>query len=725
MEVAMTKELLCTLGPASMNERVIKRLTDLGVSLFRINLSHTALADLQSTIELIQRHTHVPICLDTEGAQVRNGPLAGGKVILAEHSLIRACRLDQPGDSECFSFYPDSVVEMLEVGDFVSIDFNSVLVQVIAKDEGAVTMRVLNGGLMGQNKAVSVDRPLSLQALTKKDRGAIAIGRQMGIVNYALSFANCGEDVDLIRGLCGGSVRIISKIECRNGLIHLEDIVSRSDAILIDRGDLSREIPIEQIPMMQKQIIGQCNKAGRPVYVATNLLESMIEQPGPTRAEVNDVITTLGSGADGLVLAAETAVGANPIASANMIVRLIRSFETSQTGGEKGFYWENSRSLLVPPHGGALVDRHADDLLRASLNEMRRMQVGAEELMDCEQIAVGTYSPLTGFMDRTTVTTVLSESRLPDGQIWSMPILLPLNNDAGFIPEVAEHLLLCDDGGQERAVLKVSEVFNLDLEPVAKAWFGTIDPAHPGVSKLRTRDGRFVAGEIHLLKRGDSLFRQYELTPAQTRSLFVHKGWTRVVGFHTRNPAHRVHEHIQLMALHATHADGLYISPVSGLKKKGDFLPGPVMQSYQTLLRLGAYPEGRVVLGSFATYSRFAGPREAVFTALCRKNMGCSHFIVGRDHAGVGQFYSDDALEGYLTEIGELGIELVRFGPIAWDPRRSQYASVEEIETPEAISGTQVRKALAAGLRLPDWFMRSEVQDSLLADLACGRAVFS
>lgn len=721
----MTIELLCTLGPASMNERVIRRLTDLGVALFRINLSHTELADLPGAIELIQRYTKVPICLDTEGAQVRNGALTGGKVVLAEHSLIQARRLGRPGDAECFGFYPDFVVDLLEIGDFISIDFNAVLVQVIAKQDGMVTMRILNGGVMGQNKAVSVDRPLPLPALTEKDRGAIEIGRRMGITNYALSFANGGADVDLIRELCGGPVRIISKIECRNGLTHLAEIVDRSDAILIDRGDLSREVPIERIPMVQKEIIRHCNVAGRKVYVATNLLESMIQQPGPTRAEVNDVITTLASGADGLVLAAETAVGISPIASANMIVRLIHSFEASQKQDAIGFYYEDSRSLLVQPHGEMLVDRHADERLRQGLPGLRRLTVGVEDLMDCEQIAVGTYSPLTGFMDRATVSSVLAESRLPGGLVWTMPILLPLDAAAGFIPDKGERVLLCDAAGEERAALDVSEVFELDLEAVAMAWYGTTDPTHPGVARLRARGGCFVAGGIHLLARAQSPYRHYELTPAQTRSVFVHKGWTRVVGFHTRNPAHRVHEHIQLAALRSTHADGLYISPVIGPKKEGDFLPGPIMQSYQTLVRLGAYPEGRVVLGSFPTYSRFAGPREAVFTALCRKNMGCSHFIIGRDHAGVGQFYAPDALEKYLAELGDLGIELVRFGPIAWDPSRLNYGPVEEIDAPASISGTQVRAALAAGQRLPDWFMRPEIQDLFLAEIAQGHPVFS
>lgn len=721
----MTVELLCTLGPTSMNERVIKRLTDLGVALFRINLSHTDLADLPAAIELIQRHTTVPVCLDTEGAQVRNGALVGGRVVLAEHALIHARRLEGPGSSECFGFYPDFVVDLLEIGDFISIDFNAVLVQVIAKEAGTVTMRVLNGGIMGQNKAVSVDRPLALPALTEKDRGAIAVGRKMGIEHYALSFANCGADVDLIRDLCGRDSTIISKIECRNGLTHLADIVAKSDAILIDRGDLSREVPIEQIPMVQHDIIRHCNAAGRKVYVATNLLESMIQQPGPTRAEVNDVITTLASGADGLVLAAETAIGINPIASANMIVRLIHTFESNRNRGQDDFYPEDSRSLLVPPHGDRLVNRHADDSMRDGLKGLRRMTLGVEELMDCEQIAVGTYSPLTGFMDRETTRAVLSESRLPNGLVWPMPVLLPLNPATAFVPQAGERLILCDDSGAQRATMDVSEVFELDLYFVAQAWFGTTDQTHPGVARLMARGNRFVAGSVSLLERGKSPYRHYELTPAQTRSIFVHKGWTRVVGFHTRNPAHRVHEYLQLDALASTHADGLYISPVIGPKKEGDFLPGPIMQSYQTLIHLGAYPEGRVVLGSFSTYSRFAGPREAVFTALCRKNMGCSHFIVGRDHAGVGQFYGPDDLARYADGLGDLGVSLVFFDAIGYDPKRDIYGPASETGAQTSISGTQVREALRAGNRLPDWFMRPQIQDMLLGELASGRPVFS
>lgn len=494
-------------------------------------------------------------------------------MLLVEHEQVKARRLAGPGDAQAFAFYPEFVVDLLEVGDFISIDFNAVLVQVVDRDNEGVTMRVLNGGLMGQNKAVTVDRALPLPALTDKDRAAIEIGRRMGVRDYALSFANSGADVDLMRDLCGESCRIISKIECQNGLKHLAEIAERSDSILIDRGDLSREVPIEMIPIVQQDIIRHCNQTGRKVYVATNLLESMITQPGPTRAEVNDVITTLATGADGLVLAAETAIGVNPIASVNMVSRLIRSFETSLRNEPKNSYNEDTRSLLVSPHGGILVDRHADKSTRNSLIGLRRMTVGTEALMDCEQIAVGTFSPLIGFMDKETVTSVLSRSRLPSGLIWTMPILLPFNEEARFVPEVGERLVLCDGDGQEIATIDVREFFSLDLNWLALQWFCTTDLAHPGVARLREFSGRFVGGDVHLLARTKSSYRHFELTPAQTRSVFVHKGWTRVVGFHTRNPAHRVHEHIQLTALRDTHADGLYISPVIGPKKPGTSFP--------------------------------------------------------------------------------------------------------------------------------------------------------
>jgi pyruvate kinase len=715
------KKLLCTLGPSSLNESVISRLGDLGVSLFRINLSHTQVIDLPETIDFIQAHTTVPICLDTEGAQVRNGSLEGGQVALNEHMTIRATRSIGAGTAECFSFYPDFVVDLLEVGDFISIDFNAVLVQVIERNDNEVVMRILNGGIMGQNKAVTIGRSIELPPLTSKDREAIAIGLNKGISHFALSFASSGANVDLIRNLCGSDSFIISKIESRDGLANLDEITNKSDAILIDRGDLSREVPIEQIPGFQKHIIRNSNAKDTPVYVATNLLESMITQPGPTRAEVNDVVMTLDSGADGLVLAAETAVGRNPIACANMIVKLVHAFESKDD--DPSYMAENPKSLLVSPHGGRLVSKEVSMEDMTVLDDLRHFEVSPQDLMDCEQIANGTYSPLRGFMDKETLNSVLVENQLPNGIIWTMPIVLQFPN-RNSSPAVNERVILTGETGKPHSLFDVTEVYSVDLSSVAKSWFGTNDLSHPGVARFMARGSCFVAGEVTLIERRASVYREFELTPTQTRFIFSHKGWSRVVGFHTRNPAHRVHEYIQLSALSQTHADGLYISPVIGPKKEGDFLPGPILRSYQTLIQDGVYPEGKVVMGSFSTYSRFCGPREAVFTALARKNMGCSHFIVGRDHTGVGNYYTDSDNKRLFESIGDLGITPVFFDAIGYHPEQNCYLPQETPGVMQTITGTEARNTLRNEGVLPDWFMRHSVQDLLRRDIKSGEAVF-
>ena len=195
----MSKEILCTLGPASMNGRVIGRLTELGATLFRINLSHTSLADVGDVIDTIRSHTDVPICLDTEGAQVRTGAFVEGKVSIAENEIIQIPHARAPGNARCFNLYPSTIVGDLEVGDFISIDFNAVLVQVIEADAEGVAVRVLNGGEIGSNKAVTVERALTMPPLTEKDIAALKIGRAKGIDHVALSFANFPEDVDEIR----------------------------------------------------------------------------------------------------------------------------------------------------------------------------------------------------------------------------------------------------------------------------------------------------------------------------------------------------------------------------------------------------------------------------------------------------------------------------------------------------------------------------------------------
>ena len=220
----MTKKILCTLGPASMNEKTIIRLDDLGVSMFRLNLSHTRIEELAEAITYVKERTHIPLCLDTEGAQIRNGLIKKGSVEMQEQTTVRILGESVVGDETQFSLYPDYIVKELVVGDFVSIDFDLVLLQVIETNVKTATLRVLNGGRMGQNKAVTVDRPIVMPPLTEKDKIAVKVGREMGIKHFALSFANRPEDVDLIRSLAGEDAFIISKIECRNGVTNLKEL---------------------------------------------------------------------------------------------------------------------------------------------------------------------------------------------------------------------------------------------------------------------------------------------------------------------------------------------------------------------------------------------------------------------------------------------------------------------------------------------------------------------
>ena len=670
----------------------------------------------------IQSATTVPICLDTEGAQVRTGGIAEGAIELRDNAMVRAVKTLTPGDRNSFNFYPPTIVSQLLVGDFISIDFNSVLVQVVETDDEGVLMRVLNGGMIGQNKAVTVQRPLDLAPLTDKDTGAIKIGLDMGLTHFALSFANHPDDVELIRKHAGPESFIISKIESRSGLSNLEDIATRSDALLIDRGDLSRDIPIELIPRTQKQILRRGHVMNTPVYVATNLLESMVATPTPTRAEVNDIYNTLLDGADGLVLAAETAIGKFPIHCASMIARLIRSYENADdidTGdGVDPF------SQLVEPHGGALVQRQLPASQLDQIGKLSTLRLPYSCLIDAEQIANGTYSPLTGFMDRETLEYVLASNRLPNGVIWTLPIVLQVSDEDAAGLSAGQQVVLTADSGEPIALIAVSDIYQVDLDEYCQTVYGTNSMQHPGVVQSKSAGPNFIGGEVTLVQSVGSPYRSFQFTPEQTRFLFRQKNWSRVVGFHTRNPPHRGHEYIQLAALERTGADGLYINPVTGPKKTNDFRAEHVLASYQLVLEKGAYPAGKVLLGAFNTYSRYAGPREAVFTALCRKNMGCSHFVIGRDHTGVGDFYPTEANRRMFDSLGDLGIAPVYFDAVGYNENTKAYEEAASAEGLVSISGTEVRDLLRARENLPSWFMREEVQEMLRERIIAGAELF-
>jgi len=319
-------QILCTLGPSSLRPDVIHRMDERGVDLFRVNLSHTPLEAVAPTIELIQGCSMTPVCLDTEGAQVRCGPMAPD-VTLEEGRTVRLAAAGRVGTAEELILQPGATLEVLRPGSELSVDFNGALLRVAEVGPAGVTAVVLEGGQVRSNKAVTVDPAPALPALTDKDVEAIGVASSLGVRQFALSFASCAEDVALVRGLLGPDATVISKIESRAGIRNMDSIISVSDAVLIDRGDLSREIPLEHVPFYQKVVVRQANRWNRPVFVATNLLESMVTGRRPTVAEADDIANTLLDGVHGLVLAAETAIGVDPVGTVDMVLRVVAAFE--------------------------------------------------------------------------------------------------------------------------------------------------------------------------------------------------------------------------------------------------------------------------------------------------------------------------------------------------------------------------------------------------------------
>lgn len=437
----MATKILCTLGPASLDPQTLKRLDNLKVDMFRLNLSHTPVEQLERLVSLVRAHSQVPICLDTQGAQVRTGDLAGGRLTLESGSEVSLVDKLSPADGAAVALYPPSVLPQLLVGDLISIDYETALLQVVEAGSG-YRARVLTGGAISSNKAVAIiDHPVSLPPLTEVDDAGIEVALRLGLRNIALSFANRSRDVELLRSLIGKDAQIIAKIESQMGLRNLKEILEVADAILIDRGDLSREVPLERLPFIQKEIIGQANESGVPVYVATNLLESMVVSKLPTRAEVNDVVNTLLDGADGLVLAAETAIGDYPVSCVSMVRGLIHEFEFQRDPSPSQAY-RASTSPLIPPHGGRLVQRVSNDYDHQALGSLPRIEVDDRTMMDVSQIATGAFSPLEGFIGRESLENVLANNRLPDGAVWTMPILLQLPAGAGSSYPPGEELAL-------------------------------------------------------------------------------------------------------------------------------------------------------------------------------------------------------------------------------------------------------------------------------------------
>lgn len=307
------KKILVTLGPSSLNAETIQKFANYNVYVLRLNLSHIAYEDIEPAVELIRENSDIPICLDSEGAQIRNQEMKNEEVFYKEGSLVKIHFNEVLGDEKNISFKPAGVAKKLKVGDTLHVDFDLVSLKIEEEHDSCFVAKVLKSGNVKSRKAVSVDRHIEIDAVLEGDKEAFELGRKLGIKHFALSFASHENDVKIVRNIVGPESRIISKIESIEALTNIKGIIEQSDELLIDRGDLSKSVALEKIPFLQRRIISICRLHGKPIFVATNLLETMVKSEVPTRAELNDITSTILMGADGLVLAAETAVGKFPI----------------------------------------------------------------------------------------------------------------------------------------------------------------------------------------------------------------------------------------------------------------------------------------------------------------------------------------------------------------------------------------------------------------------------
>ncbi|BBO31225.1 pyruvate kinase [Lacipirellula parvula] len=717
--------VLCTLGPSSLNRGTIERLQSRGVDLFRINLSHTPLERVAETIRTIQSFSNVPVCLDTEGAQVRTGTMAAdAEVHDRQHVVLTAETI--AGNASRFTLTPPRVFENLKPNTLIGVDFDGVVLLVLQANANGVDTVVLNGGRIGSNKAVTVDPAPVLPPLSAKDVQAVKIGLEYGVRHFALSFANSADDVKQLRELVGPDSTIISKIESKRGVRNIDAILTETDEILIDRGDLSREVPLENLPFLQKAIIRKANIAKVPVNVATNLLESMIVNRKPTRAELNDIVNTMLDGANGLVLAAETAIGSHPVRTVDIVLGLIERYRRSLEGFRIADLLDGGSVLLPSPHGEpstpSPVALSQDSAARRHSSRYPSIEIDLETAMDVEQIAHGVYSPLRGFMTRDELESVLNRHRLPDGQVWTMPIVLQGKSQEFAAFQPGQSIRLIDQRtGESTAILHLEDKYEIELENVAKRWFGTADRAHPGVARFMSKGVTLLGGPIEYLGPASVARSPYQLTPQQTRMVFDIKGWTKIVAFHTRNVPHRGHEHVIANACERASADGIFIHPVIGPKKAGDFTQQAVMGAYERLISARV---PNALLAAFSTYSRYCGPREAVFTALCRKNFGCTHFVLGRDHTGVGGFYTANQNRDLFEELGDIGITPVFFDSVHFSDEADDTIESATLGDGRAISGTAVRDLLVQGQAVPDWCMRSDISNWLLEMQGSGQPLF-
>ncbi|NVM34386.1 MAG: sulfate adenylyltransferase [Candidatus Lokiarchaeota archaeon] len=374
---------------------------------------------------------------------------------------------------------------------------------------------------------------------------------------------------------------------------------------------------------------------------------------------------------------------------------------------------------MIKPHGGTLINKELPRIekerIKGEINEFEKIVVRPETLKVIKNISFGVFSPLEGFMNENDYHYVLDTMYLESNFAWPFPITLDVSVDEINNIKADDKIILTNSNGTPIALMNIETIYNYKKNQYAEKTYGTLDKNHPGVMSVFNYKEKLIGGEIFLINEPKPTFPDLDLKAVETRVLFKEKGWDRVVAFQTRNPPHLGHEYVQKAGL--TYVDGLFINPVIGKKKKGDFLDIVIIEAYKSLIK-EYYPKNRVVLSTFETEMRYAGPKEAIFHAITRKNFGCDHIIIGRDHAGVGDYYGPYDAHDIFDRFPDLGIEPIKFRSFSKCSKCNAVVNDKICPHPPEMqnyfAGREIRAALQAGKPPSNQVMRPEVAEVIL-----------